>query len=111
MSLLVFGATGQVAREIARRAPHARMLSRAEADLSDPQACANVITNLKPSAVINAAAWTAVDRAEDEEPAAHVINAEAPAAMARACADLNRAPAHKRADHEKSLRATFASGL
>ena len=88
MSLLVFGATGQVAREIARRAPHARMLSRAEADLSDPQACANVITNLKPSAVINAAAWTAVDRAEEEEPAAHVINAEAPAAMARAAAGL-----------------------
>lgn len=88
MSLLVFGATGQVAREIARRAPHAHMLSRAEADLSDPQACANVITNLKPSAVINAAAWTAVDRAEDEEPAAQVINADAPAAMARAAADL-----------------------
>jgi dTDP-4-dehydrorhamnose reductase len=88
MSLLVFGATGQVAREIARRAPHARMLSRAEADLSDPQACANVITNLKPSAVINAAAWTAVDRAEEEEPAAHVINADAPAAMARAAAGL-----------------------
>ena len=39
-----------------------------------------------PQAVINAAAYTAVDRAEEEEALATVINADAPAAMARACA-------------------------
>lgn len=89
MSLLVFGATGQVAREIARRAPDARMLARGDAGLSDPEACADVITKIRPTAVINAAAWTAVDRAEEEEAAARVINADAPAAMARAAAALD----------------------
>lgn len=86
MRLLVFGQTGQVARELARRAPGARMLARAEADLADPEACAAAIAALRPEVVINAAAWTAVDRAEAEEAAAAVVNGEAPGAMARACA-------------------------
>lgn len=89
MSFLVFGTNGQVAREIARRTPDARMLARADVDLSDPEACADVITKFHPSAVINAAAWTAVDRAEEEEARARVINADAPAAMARAAAALD----------------------
>lgn len=86
--ILVFGQTGQVARELQRLAPGARCLGRDQADLSDPAACAVAIRAARPRAVINAAAWTAVDRAEAEEPAAHVINAEAPGAMARACAEL-----------------------
>jgi dTDP-4-dehydrorhamnose reductase len=89
MHLIVFGQTGQVARELARRLPGgvtARFLSRAEADLSDPAACAAAITAC--DAVINAAAWTAVDKAEAEEPAATVANGEAPTAMARASAAL-----------------------
>ena len=86
MRLLVFGTTGQVAREIARRAPGARALSRAEADLSAPESCAAAIADHAPDAVINAAAYTAVDRAEEEEALAHGINAEAPGAMAEACA-------------------------
>lgn len=88
MTLLVFGKTGQVARELARRAPQARSLGRAEADLSDPEGCATAIRSHRPVAVINAAAWTAVDRAETEEAAATVVNGAAPAAMARACAEL-----------------------
>ncbi len=88
MTLLVFGKTGQVARELARRAPQARSLGRAEADLSDPEGCAAAIRSHRPVAVINAAAWTAVDRAETEEAAATVVNGAAPAAMARACAEL-----------------------
>ncbi len=86
--VLVFGRTGQVARELARAAPDALCLSRASADLSDPAACAAAIRSHAPAAVINAAAYTAVDRAEDEEALARVINADAPAAMARACAQL-----------------------
>ncbi|MEY4983577.1 MAG: dTDP-4-dehydrorhamnose reductase [Pseudomonadota bacterium] len=89
MKLLVFGQTGQVARELARRMPEgisARFLSRAEADLADPAACAAAIAASDADAVLNAAAWTAVDRAEAEEPAATVVNGDAPAAMARACA-------------------------
>lgn len=86
--LLVFGQTGQVARELARLAPGARFLGRAEADLTDPEACARAILDARPAAVINAAAWTAVDRAEDEEALATRINGAAPGAMARAAAGL-----------------------
>jgi dTDP-4-dehydrorhamnose reductase len=86
MNLLIFGRTGQVARELARLAPGAKFLGRDQADLSDPAACAAVIAAHAPDAVINAAAWTAVDKAEAEEAAALVVNAAAPGAMARACA-------------------------
>lgn len=84
--MLVFGRTGQVARELARLAPDASFLGRDAADLSDPEASARAIRAHAPEAVINAAAYTAVDRAEEEEPLATVINGDAPAAMARACA-------------------------
>lgn len=88
MTLLIFGSTGQVAQELRRLAPEAVFLGRAEADLSDPSACAAAIRHHRPEAVINAAAWTAVDRAEAEEAAALVVNGDAPAAMAEACAEL-----------------------
>ncbi|MFN0116255.1 MAG: dTDP-4-dehydrorhamnose reductase [Paracoccaceae bacterium] len=88
MTVLVFGRSGQVATELARILPDARFLSRSEADLADPAACAAAIAALCPDAVVNAAAWTAVDRAEAEEDAARVINADAPGAMARAAATL-----------------------
>ncbi|MCA0922798.1 dTDP-4-dehydrorhamnose reductase [Pseudooceanicola nanhaiensis] len=91
MRLLVFGQGGQLATELARQAPGAQLLGRDRADLSDPEACAAAIAaavagDSPPQAVINAAAWTAVDAAEAEEKAAHVVNAAAPGAMARACA-------------------------
>ncbi|MBL4929611.1 dTDP-4-dehydrorhamnose reductase [Fuscibacter oryzae] len=89
MRLLVFGQTGQVAQELQRRLPAgvaARFLSRAEADLADPAACAAAVAGAEVDAVINAAAWTAVDKAEAEEAAATVVNGDAPAAMARAAA-------------------------
>jgi dTDP-4-dehydrorhamnose reductase len=88
MSILVFGKTGQVACELQRLHPEFTYLSREEADLSNPDACGERILAAKPSAVINAAAYTAVDHAEDEESLAYTINAEAPAAMANACATL-----------------------
>ncbi len=97
--ILVFGHTGQVARELARRAPDATFLSRAMADLSDPEGCAAAIRSHNPGAVINAAAWTAVDRAETEEAAATTINAAAPGAMARACADLRIPFVHLSTDY------------
>lgn len=88
MSLLVFGQTGQVARELARRAPDAVFLGRGQADLADPAACAAAIRAHAPAVVINAAAYTAVDRAETDEAAALQVNGAAPGAMAQACADL-----------------------
>lgn len=90
-SILVFGKSGQVAQELALQMPagtEARFLDRATADLSDPAACAAQITALRPAVVINAAAYTAVDKAEDDEVLATVVNGAAPGAMARACAAL-----------------------
>lgn len=87
MRLLVFGRNGQLSTELARRLPpgaSARFLGQDQADLSHPATCAALIRDC--DAVINAAAWTAVDKAEAEEAAALVVNADAPGAMARACA-------------------------
>lgn len=89
MKALVFGQTGQVARELARRVPvgvTAEFLGRDRADLADPDACAAAVMAADVDVVINAAAWTAVDRAETEEAAAQVVNGVAPGAMARAAA-------------------------
>ncbi|WP_170761190.1 dTDP-4-dehydrorhamnose reductase [Ruegeria lacuscaerulensis] len=87
MNILVFGRTGQLARELARQGG-VTCLGRDQADLSDPLACADAIRARGPQAVINAAAYTAVDRAEEEEALATVINGEAPGAMARVCAEM-----------------------
>lgn len=89
MSLLVFGTSGQVATELHARAPDARFLGRDAADLGDPGACVAALRAAAPSVVINAAAYTAVDRAEEEEALATTVNGAAPAALARACADLD----------------------
>ncbi|MGZ3214959.1 dTDP-4-dehydrorhamnose reductase [Paracoccus sp. T5] len=86
--LLIFGRNGQVAHELAELAPRARFLGRDEADLADPPACAAAIRAIAPLAVINAAAYTAVDRAEAEPQIARTVNADAPGAMARECAAL-----------------------
>lgn len=87
MSILVFGSTGQVATELAALSD-TLSLGRAEADLSDPEACAEAIRTHAPRAVINAAAYTAVDKAETEEDLATIVNGHAPTAMATACAAL-----------------------
>ncbi|TMV66888.1 dTDP-4-dehydrorhamnose reductase [Thioclava sp. BHET1] len=86
--ILIFGRTGQVARELARRLPDGLFLGREVADLTDPAACAKAIRDHRPQAVINAAAWTAVDRAESEEAEATIVNGASPGAMTEACADL-----------------------
>jgi len=86
--ILVFGKTGQVATEL-QAFKGIRAFGRGQADLSDPQACAETIRLHKPQAVINAAAYTAVDKAESEEELAKNINGNAPGAMAMACAELN----------------------
>ena len=95
MNILVFGHTGQVATELAAagdlgfdRIDEITCLNRDLVDLQSPQACAEAIRERQPDAVINAAAYTAVDRAEEEEELAGVINGEAPGAMAVACAGL-----------------------
>lgn len=89
MRLLLIGRSGQVATEVLRRAPAGvtvTALGREAADLSNPAQCADAILAAAADAVVNAAAWTAVDRAEAEEERARVVNGEAPFAMALACA-------------------------
>ncbi len=87
MTVLVFGKTGQVATELAAL-PDVHGLGRTEADLTDPASCVARIMEMRPDAVINAAAYTAVDKAEAEEELATIINGDAPGAMAEACARL-----------------------
>lgn len=86
MSILVFGKTGQVATELQRQSADVIALGRDQADLTNPAACAALIAQTDATAVINAAAYTAVDKAEEEEALATVINGAAPSAMAEACA-------------------------
>ena len=83
--ILVFGQTGQVATELSRF-DGVVCLGRAQADLTDPGACEAVIAQSDAAAVINAAAYTGVDAAEDDRDTAMIVNAMAPAAMAAACA-------------------------
>jgi len=91
MKTLIFGSTGQVAQELRRLVPDpassgAVFLARDQADLADPAACAAAVMAADADVVINAAAYTAVDRAETDEDLATLVNGAAPAAMARAAA-------------------------
>ncbi|MDV7271912.1 dTDP-4-dehydrorhamnose reductase [Thioclava sp. A2] len=97
-NLLVFGRTGQVARELQQLAP-VLALGRDAADLAQSGACAAAIHAHRPRAVINAAAYTGVDRAEDEEPLATAINGVAPTEMALTCAALNIPLVHISTDY------------
>jgi len=96
--ILVFGKTGQVATEL-QLLSGVMALGRDDVDLSDPTTCAATIREYAPKAVINAAAYTAVDRAEDEEDLATVINGDAPTAMATACAALGIPLVHISTDY------------
>jgi dTDP-4-dehydrorhamnose reductase len=89
LSVLVFGQSGQVAtalRHLAGGDLAVTALGRGLADLRDPGACAAAIGRYPADVVINAAAYTAVDRAETDRTEAATVNAAAPAAMARAAA-------------------------
>ncbi|MCX8508696.1 MAG: sugar nucleotide-binding protein, partial [Rhodobacteraceae bacterium] len=90
MKILCFGQTGQVAIELARNASLVEAtitcLGRDHADLTDPAACAALVTDTDADIIINAAAYTAVDAAEQDQATARRVNGDAPGAMARAAA-------------------------
>jgi dTDP-4-dehydrorhamnose reductase len=103
LSLLVFGANGQLGHELIRLAPTrgVRMtaLSRSDVDLTDTAAIKAAIAAARPDAVINAAAYTAVDKAESEEALANQVNRDAPGAMAEATAGLGIPLVHVSTDY------------
>jgi dTDP-4-dehydrorhamnose reductase len=106
MRVLVFGRSGQVATELSRldgQGHEIRCMGRDMADLSDPEGAARILAREAatgwPQAVINAAAWTAVDAAESEEEEVHVLNATAPAALARAAAQARLPFVHISTDY------------
>ena len=99
MKILLLGANGQVGDALRRHlAPLGQVLPATRrgalddgtpcdtADLSDPESLAPLVDRLAPGLVVNAAAYTAVDRAEDEPELALRVNARAPGELARACA-------------------------
>jgi dTDP-4-dehydrorhamnose reductase len=84
--MLLLGGTGQVGEEIRRLARHKgidiAVPTRSELDIKDGAATASLINGGPWRAVINAAAYTEVDRAESDEAEAFAVNAEAPQRMA-----------------------------
>jgi dTDP-4-dehydrorhamnose reductase len=89
-SLLVFGHSGQVATALRQAALPAgwsvRTIGRTEADISDAKAVENIVATSGADLVINAAAYTAVDRAESEPELAFAVNRDGAAYVAKSCA-------------------------
>jgi dTDP-4-dehydrorhamnose reductase len=89
MRVVVIGKAGQLARCLADERPHdvgAVFLGRDRLDLAHPGAVAPALDAERPDVVINAAAYTAVDKAETEPDLAFAINRDGPAALAGFCA-------------------------
>ena len=87
MKVLLTGAGGQLGQALIASAPAGIELvttSRQQLDLADPEACRSAVEQHQPDWVLNAGAYTAVDKAESEPELAHAVNAGAPEAFARA---------------------------
>ncbi|KAF1704375.1 dTDP-4-dehydrorhamnose reductase [Pseudoxanthomonas suwonensis] len=110
--LLLVGGNGQLGRELRRSlAPLGEVVATTRdgrlhdggqaiaADLDSPGRLAEVVREVAPDAVINAAAYTAVDRAESEAEAAFRINGEAPGVLAQACATAGIPLVHYSTDY------------
>ncbi len=102
--ILVFGINGQLARclaEAGQAFPQFEMtfLDRAACDLSHPASVADVVNHWQPDAIINAAAYTAVDQAEADHHLAHTINGEAVGHMAIAARALSIPLIHLSTDY------------
>lgn len=85
MRILVTGVTGQVGSALTRKlAAFGTVVpaSRTVLDLTQPQDIASRLDDIVPDVIVNPAAYTAVDRAEDERDLAFLVNAEAPRALA-----------------------------
>jgi len=100
--VVVLGPTGQVGWELVRSLQgfgEVSAVERTQLDLSDPQRVSALIDALKPSWVVNCAAYTQVDAAETEPERAKLINSDAVGAMASACARINATLVHYSTDY------------
>jgi dTDP-4-dehydrorhamnose reductase len=102
IKIAVVGADGQVGQElqhILRPLGELHLFNRQTLDLSQPDAIAQILEPLQPSIIVNAAAYTAVDKAESEPDLAHVINAIAPTQLAKSAQALNAPLIHISTDY------------
>ena len=102
INILLTGANGQVGFELRRSlAPLGRViaLDRQQCDLADESSVVVAVTRYQPQVIVNAAAWTAVDRAETESGAAYAVNAVAPALLARLAAESGALLLHFSTDY------------
>ena len=102
MKILLFGKDGQVGWELQRVLPclgELHALGRQEADLCQSDRLRERVRALRHDVIVNAAAWTAVDRAETEEAQAHAVNALAPAVLAEEAARLGSWLVHYSTDY------------
>lgn len=103
MKILVTGANGQVGHCLQQQLANSHWelvaLTRAELDISDAQAVEKAVQHIQPAVIINAAAYTAVDKAEQERELAFAINRDGPANLARAAKQINAAILHISTDY------------
>ncbi len=101
MRLLLLGANGQVGWELQRSlAPLGEVIVPAQrADFTQPVALTALVRALKPDVIANAAAYTAVDKAESDAEAARAVNATAAAVLAREAATLGAWLLHYSTDY------------
>lgn len=97
--ILVFGKNGQIATALREILPDATFLSSQEANFLDPQGVVDVLNKIKPTVVINASAYTAVDQAEQEKDKALTINATTPGAIAKWCCEHSATMIHYSTDY------------
>ena len=100
---LVTGAAGMLGRDLTAlltaRGEEFTALTRADLDITDGAAAASAVSAVKPDVVVNCAAWTAVDAAEENEAAALAVNGHGPANLAAACASLGAVLVHPSTDY------------
>ena len=88
MKILLFGSTGQVGSTFLEKA-EIETVNRSEANLENPVSCFEKILESQPDLVINAAAFTSVDAAEEQKELVTLVNGVAPVEMSKAAANLN----------------------
>jgi dTDP-4-dehydrorhamnose reductase len=101
-TILVTGAQGQIGFELARLLlPHGDVVAtdRATLDLADPDAIVAAVRGVKPALIVNAGAYTAVDRAETEPALAHAVNGRAPGIFAEEAKRIDATLIHFSTDY------------